>query len=229
MSSKEVLGVLNIFSPERESGLLEKEFMYEVARSLAENLALFHNRKVAREDYLTKLESRREFIADLKTAIREAENEKIYLAMLDVDDFSKVNANHGHLGGDYALTGLGRMLNALKGIDHGALVTSTGRYGGEEIGILIEGGDEKTACDIVDKLRRNVANNGFGESGINGTFTAGVSEYSPGMTIKDLIDRADRALYAGKNSGKNKVCFFDNKEEKIMKYDAGGYLYAVNA
>lgn len=121
---------------------------------------------------------------------------------LDVDNFKTINDTYGHSVGDEVLSGIARL--AMLGVrDTDPIV----RYGGEEILILLPGSDEDGATDVAERLRRTVAGHDWGRTsgGLRVTVSMGIAQRHPDESQKSWIDRGDRAMYAAKRAGKNRV------------------------
>ncbi|MCK5306006.1 MAG: diguanylate cyclase [Candidatus Omnitrophica bacterium] len=127
------------------------------------------------------------------------------LIMFDVDSFKEYNDTYGHLPGDKALRDLADIIRASnRKVDIGA------RYGGEEFMIILPETSAKGAQVLAEKIRRAVESYPFAgkKSKTEGrlTVSAGVAEYGKKMSKGKFIDKADKALYKAKRSGKNRVC-----------------------
>jgi diguanylate cyclase len=155
-----------------------------------------------RTDTLTRLGNRAYFNERLQEAIERfgRYQETFSLLLLDIDHFKKINDTHGHVVGDDVLQKLGAMLKgALRSSDHVA------RYGGEEFAMILMKNDEVTARSKATEILRAVAGHKFGS--VNSvTFSAGVAQIQPGDNAKTLVERADKALYLAKETGRNRVC-----------------------
>lgn len=123
-------------------------------------------------------------------------DECISVAMLDIDDFKKINDENGHYTGDLVLMYMGGKL--VKEIHEDDYVI---RYGGEEFVIILRNCKLEDACARMEQLRKDIEN--AKDSPISFTVSIGVSSYA-GDYSKTLQD-VDEALYKAKNSGKNKV------------------------
>ena len=127
---------------------------------------------------------------------------EISLAILDLDHFKRVNDTYGHMSGDQVIRALSHALMAgLRRID------LVGRYGGEEFGVILLDTPPERAGKVIDALRGRFADIAFETDGqaFSATFSAGVagSRGQPGADA--LIEAADRALYAAKRNGRNRV------------------------
>jgi len=126
----------------------------------------------------------------------------VSLVISDLDHFKSINDNFGHAAGDTVIVTFARFLRSAMAEHHVA-----GRIGGEEFAILLPGTNV-----VAARLFAEGARNAFASLPIDGMpetkrFTAsfGVAELTEGETIKDLMARADKALYIAKNSGRDCV------------------------
>lgn len=159
---------------------------------------------LVRVDQLTEALNRRGFDELFKResvrALRSGQT--MCLAMLDLDDFRQINATHGHLGGDAALCHVVAMARAtLRGSD------AVARFGGEEFVLLLPDTPFLEAMGTLERLRMRLSQRPLQHQGqaLTVTFSAGVARWRPGESQDELLTRADRALYAGKQAGKNRV------------------------
>jgi len=164
------------------------------------NLALAESR--AASDALTGLPNRRAADETLKRMMAHAGRRVSPLSavLLDLDHFKQVNDMHGHEQGDRALAAVGQILSStLRASDFAA------RYGGEEFLILLPDTNRAAAQDVAEKLRLAIA--GAEISGV-GSLTAsfGIAALPDDASeAEQLIRKADRALYAAKAAGRNRV------------------------
>jgi diguanylate cyclase (GGDEF)-like protein len=163
-------------------------------------------RERASRDGLTGLYNRREFDRLLQAAVAREERQqgRFALLLLDIDHFKRLNDTYGHPAGDGALRNTARLLEKhLRKGDQAA------RYGGEEFAAILPGADEKGARHLADRIRKAV-----GEA---------EQEMAPGQTVRvtvslglavwpddgqhpeTLLAAADRALYAAKEGGRDRV------------------------
>jgi diguanylate cyclase len=163
--------------------------------------------KEALSDPLTGLANRRAFDLALAQALSTADldGSNVALLMLDIDHFKAFNDTHGHAMGDNVLRLVAQVLtNHIKGRDLAA------RYGGEEYTIILLGADVAAATTVADQIRtllerRPLLNLNTGANLGVITCSIGVAVHRAGDPAANLIERADRALYAAKRSGRNKV------------------------
>ncbi|MCA1296515.1 diguanylate cyclase [Paenibacillus sp. alder61] len=169
------------------------------------NESLRMMREAAHRDFLTGLFNARafEFMMEQKTETSNRSSVPFTLLMLDIDYFKRVNDTYGHPAGDAVLA---QMADVLRGTfrpgDHIA------RKGGEEFAVIVDACDSEQIRIIAERLRRNVENHVFRlpeGTEIHITVSAGSATY-PDIDSHLLVDRADRALYEAKATGRNRVC-----------------------
>ena len=161
-------------------------------------------RRQAGTDELTALLSRR---ALLERAARWSEGVRArgrlpVLMLIDVDHFKRINDTRGHDAGDVVLRALAqRMRGQLR------RETLLGRYGGEEFLALVDAQDAEEALAVAGRLRAAVAATPFaiGEALLPVTVSVGVAPWPDGVDVAQAIARADRALYAAKHGGRDRV------------------------
>ena len=169
-------------------------------RHIAEATA--HIRHQAAHDQLTGLLIRSEVERRLAERLaRGNAKQQLVIALLDVDHFKRINDSYGHLGGDEVLRSLGSIIRRSLRDDEFA-----GRYGGEEILIVLDDGDE-FAAERVLNLHLAIRHDTFkaGRNPIAVTCSIGVAWASKGDNWETLIGRADAALYDAKNAGRDRV------------------------
>lgn len=163
-------------------------------------------RDLASRDYLTNLFNRRYFFENGPASLREASARALpsSIALIDVDNFKRLNDDYGHDVGDMALKAIARCLEqSVAGTDH--LVA---RLGGEEFGILLAGVDPSAALRMADHIRLDVsyATLTVGGETISLTVSIGVTALGDDHGFDHYISLADRALYKAKQGGRNRVC-----------------------
>src|SRR6056297_287295 len=163
----------------------------------------------ARTDALTGLANRRAFdqkMDELLNAYRKG-GRSFALALIDIDHFKSVNDNHGHQIGDHVLQQLaGKLNHELRA----ALIVA--RFGGEEFAVVLDG-PLRRAAEQMNQFRKDFAGQRIevGSLALEITMSIGVSEPRDDTVVAPIIRRADEALYAAKNIGRNRVYFHDGK------------------
>ncbi len=164
--------------------------------------------ELATKDFLTDLVNRRRFFEQLESAMAEARVKKIGLSvvMLDIDFFKRINDTFGHDSGDVVLKNTAlRVRELLRSSDCAA------RFGGEEFVLMLRETRIEAAMAIAEAVRGKIANVPFD---LVGTVSAsfGVAEWNQNEDGRALLNRADRALYIAKQSGRNRVVRADEDE-----------------
>lgn len=125
----------------------------------------------------------------------------IHLAVLDIDNFKKVNDTYGHRAGDAVLKNVS---SALK--NHIGLNDFVARYGGEEFAIIFTEKNTDVVFDLLERIRWQISQMKQEElKGQAVTISIGLSEYQPGTSKELLFAGADQSLYIAKKTGKNKT------------------------
>lgn len=166
-------------------------------------------------DHLTRLLNRRGLERTFSDALVacDAQARPLAVALLDVDDFKRLNDTLGHQVGDDALCHLaGVLATGLRPGDCAA------RYGGEEFVLLLAGAGARDAADAVRRLQHALAENVLlHRSGpVRMTFSAGVAEAYRGETFGQVLARADAAMYEAKRAGKNRVIVASSGERLVV-------------
>jgi diguanylate cyclase (GGDEF)-like protein len=194
--------------------LLGLFWRYQVAKLRARRLALekeFREREAllerATRDALTGLWNRPSILEFLSREMTHAQRTgtPLALALIDVDHFKQINDTYGHHGGDEVLRDLAQRLT--RAIRHNDWL---GRYGGEELMVVMPGLSYVGAATPIERLRECVADIPFRvrEFNVNLTVSIGMAWCeSTSDTTHDIISRADAALYAAKGSGRNRVVY----------------------
>ncbi|OWQ91604.1 hypothetical protein CDN99_09045 [Roseateles aquatilis] len=193
---------------QRTQGRLRDE--HDRASQLAERVEQLEGelRKLSSEvqtDQLTQIANRRGLISTFETerAKLERDPKPLALALLDIDNFKKLNDNLGHAAGDEALKSLAARVSGL--LRPGDKV---GRWGGEEFVLILPEAPLEEAQAVLLRLQRSLSASLFMHEGrdVFVTFSAGVTLFRLGETMEQALDRADEALYEAKRTGKNRAC-----------------------
>jgi diguanylate cyclase len=166
--------------------------------------AIEEQRKKAMHDSLTGLPNREFYQQRLEQELQRIKRYggKLSLMVCDVDLFKRINDNYGHLAGDKVLNIIAKSLQKnLRSSDFIA------RYGGEEFVALMPETSTAEAKIIAEKLRKKIERSPFNfkKEPIQITVSFGISEFAPGESADEVFSRADKALYAAKEKGRNQV------------------------
>ena len=156
-------------------------------------------------DQLTQIANRRGLIArfDVEQARQAHDGANLCVALLDIDNFKRLNDELGHAAGDTALKALAQAVSqALRPSD---LVA---RFGGEEFVVLLPDTPLDEASQILTRLQRGLSGSLFlhEERPVFVTFSAGVTAYRTAEPLEAALERADVGLYEAKRTGKNRTC-----------------------
>lgn len=217
-----LLGSLNLgsYKPNRFQKGSATDFLQHLAAVLATCLhtAIAHERlkQAGLTDALTGINNRRFFDQRLEEEISRNKRLETSLSCLfiDIDHFKVINDSFGHDVGDDVLKKVAELVRAqIRSIDVVA------RYGGEEFAILLGQSGEAKAIEIAERIRSIVANSQFhsGDISTNITVSVGISTINFRETNlqdtkligRQLLQRADKALYQAKQSGRDRVIFLD--------------------
>jgi diguanylate cyclase (GGDEF)-like protein len=158
-------------------------------------------------DPLTGAQTRQVMLRDLKREMQRARRSGTpgCLALADVDRFKAINDGHGHAVGDNVLSAVASLL-----IENLRPYDSVYRYGGEEFLLCLPDTGPEEARRVLERVRERVAGQpiGLGDGpgpGLAVTVSFGLTLMTPRRPLEELIDRADKALYAAKQGGRNRV------------------------
>jgi diguanylate cyclase (GGDEF)-like protein len=177
----------------------------QAAASLSTILMSERNKLLAVKDGLTGLSNRRSFTEELARSVKRQDRQggSFALVLLDIDHFKKLNDTFGHPAGDEALRKVAATLTSV--MREGDVAA---RYGGEEFAVILPGSDETGAMNLAERLREAIPKNPFIHEGTQLKITAslGVAVWpAAGKTPEAILSAADRALYAAKGAGRNRV------------------------
>jgi two-component system, cell cycle response regulator len=205
-----IIFVEQALEPSADLGLLEI-FANQAAIAI-ENVRLY---ELATVDDLTGLATRRHWLNRFDDALKQAlrYGQPLSVLMLDIDHFKAINDRYGHLAGNMVLSTLGKVLHQrVRGAD------LVGRFGGEEFAIALPQTEQQGAVIVAEALRQAVAQSHATYDGIGLKFHVSIgvssltaSEQSPyskehlEQTRLQLLEGADKALYAAKAQGRNTV------------------------
>jgi diguanylate cyclase len=198
---------------------VETEMVHSEAQIGVLQSRLDEARRLANRDHLTGLPNRRAFDELYARERREAvlAGETLCVAFCDIDHFKRVNDTHGHPAGDrvirYVAETLGRIADAK---------CHVARHGGEEFAVLLRGATLSDAWARLDAAREEIAHKRlinrandvpFGRI----TFSGGIADALAFKTKGDALKAADEALYAAKNSGRNRILIAGNLPQPLRE------------
>jgi len=192
-------------------------------RNLKRNEAALENalqevQRLAITDSLTGLYNRGHFSKIGEDEVRRAGRylRSLSAIMLDIDHFKRANDTYGHSVGDQILQGVAeRCRHELRGVD------VVGRYGGDEFVILLPENDLGDAAQVAERLRKSIAEMKLNTKKGSATVSAslGVATMDGKQTtLETLLSRADQALYAAKQSGRNRVRLKGKKPRRSSRH-----------
>jgi len=191
---------------------IQEEFQWRILNAVEQVFLITKIRDAANRDYLTNLYNRRYFFATATTAHRNAviDDVPMTVALLDIDLFKNINDTYGHDTGDSVLIEIAQKLNFW------FEEMTVARYGGEEFIILIPYMDSLNALNQLESFRRDIELNTFnkGPKQVFCTVSIGVCDsVSHQISLEEMINSADIALYEAKKRGRNQIIWHKEKEK----------------
>jgi diguanylate cyclase (GGDEF)-like protein len=179
---------------------------YEKIRKLNEELERANRELelIAAYDSLSGLLNRRSLFHRIAIEIERAIRLEVPLTglMIDIDHFKGINDNFGHQCGDLVIREIGtRLQGGLRKYDY------AGRYGGEEFFVVLSNSNDAQAATIAERFRKEMEECRFtcNSESLGVTVSIGLSTYRTGESQENWIERADRAMYQAKQSGRNRI------------------------
>lgn len=194
----------------------ESDLIMSLSTTSAQALASLTLYEISVSDETTGLFNKRYFMQTLSTEMKRSERYKQSFSLItfDIDDFKHLNDNYGHSQGDLVLKELGAIIrkSIREGIDMGS------RVGGEEFSVILPATDSEKAYAAAERLRRAVQLHWFPnfpeDTDEKITISLGVATFPRHAgDEKTLIEKADKAMYLAKRTGKNKVCMVEHLKE----------------
>lgn len=220
ISQGDVIGVLVIAADQQDGSLLESALVTTLAEQLSLAISNVTLRETLRHqstiDPLTGLYNRRFFDESLKRELARAQRSRsaCSVIMVDLDHFKRINDTYGHDGGDLVLKAAARTI-----VDRVRASDVVCRYGGEELVLMLPDCSAEEAAKCAESIRASLAelliqHQGQAIAGISASF--GVAQW-PGKANGDqeLLQAADRALYAAKKGGRNRVVVADGEGQAL--------------
>jgi len=192
-----------------ETGQNEVLLLRQKVESLESELK--ETQAVSMIDYLTKIPNRRSFEVELKKAESnyQRNNEDYAIIFFDIDFFKKINDTFGHDAGDKILVIFASILNKLT-----RDTDTIARYGGEEFVAIVRYKNTEELYTYINRIKNIITNNKFIylQNKIEVTFSAGVETRSDCKNENETVIKSDKLLYKAKNSGRDKIVFWNKKE-----------------
>lgn len=164
-----------------------------------DNMAL---EKQLLRDQMTGLYNHTAFYEFLDRCVKMKGDEPLTLAVVDIDDFKKVNDTYGHDNGDEVILTLSKIMQAHCGADNYVC-----RYGGEEFAVIFPNSREKEARQIMQNILDEFRNTHYDWHSGSISFSCGVFQCSAyRMNAEEFFQITDKLLYKAKHNGKNQVC-----------------------
>ncbi|MGO9108826.1 MAG: diguanylate cyclase [Thermoguttaceae bacterium] len=211
-STQEPEGVISAVARLIEANQSMQSQIKSVEEKLHEQAQLVEMKAAeARTDVLTGLPNRRAFDDKVAACFDEFQCSRRPFSLIlgDIDHFKKFNDTYGHQTGDEVLRGTARVLRQTA--RESDLIA---RYGGEEIAIVLPGTTAHEAIRALERVRQAVESACFRSptSELKVTMSFGIAELLPGEDVPALIRCVDTALYAAKQTGRNRGCWHDGRE-----------------
>jgi diguanylate cyclase (GGDEF)-like protein len=201
---KQIRDAQKTYNEQLENANRELKKANEIIRTQNEQLreVAFCLEQLSKTDALTELYNRRYMIEKLAEEVnRYRRNRKPFsIIIADIDDFKKVNDTYGHDCGDYIIKRTSQTLaDSIRDID------AVGRWGGEEFLILLPETVAEGAVVLAERIQKNVRQAvwTYNQAQILIRLTLGIATFDGETDLEAVIKQADRALYDGKNNGKN--------------------------
>jgi diguanylate cyclase (GGDEF)-like protein len=219
MVYSDVIGVINVTNKLADTGFTDEDV--ELLKAVADQAAVAINKaqlwEMAVTDSLTGLFVRRYFMVKFQEEFHRAErySKILSVVMADIDRFKKINDTYGHTTGDRVLKIIANFFQ--KNVRDVDIIS---RYGGEEFVILLPEADKEEAYTVSERLRKKLC-----ELEIDDlpklSISLGISSYpEDGGDIEMLIKKADAAMYAAKQSGRNRVVIYDKEMASLIREDS---------
>ena len=163
---------------------------------------------ISRTDELTQLPNRRDMQRTIEKEVERSKrlNRCFSIIFIDIDHFKNVNDTYGHAAGDAVLKSVASTIRTLL-----RKYDVLARYGGEEFLTLLPETEQNDAAHVAERFRKQIENQTIFFSGqeIKVTITLGVAQFDSNLGAEKCIQLADKALYEGKEHGRNKVIIWD--------------------
>jgi diguanylate cyclase (GGDEF)-like protein len=200
----EAVGVLLTIRNVTAESELQKKYEERKKESIVDGLTQLYN-KAYTEGMLLR---------SVKTVVRQGDSTKLSVVMCDIDHFKRVNDNYGHQAGDVVLATVAKILK-----EEARDTDLVGRFGGEEFICILNSTDMPGALVFCERFRKRIETSKIMHDGVHipvtismGTATSiktNLNGADPNVVMKDMVQRADTALYFAKANGRNRCCQFE--------------------
>lgn len=208
-TKNQLVGFLLLSAPMGSRGTYseyDKKLLFDISKLAA---IAIHNSlliDMTTTDIMTRLKLKHYFFTVISEQLATIPEEvPSTVLMLDIDHFKAINDTYGHTCGDIVLQKVAAAIQtSVRSSDLAA------RYGGEEFVVFLHNAGKELGMEVAERIRKSVENMKVEYEGVTITVTisVGVAEYdSEHDTLKQLVARADKALYVSKDSGRNRVSF----------------------
>jgi diguanylate cyclase (GGDEF)-like protein len=161
----------------------------------------------ARRDHLTGLYNRLGVSERYRQMLADASGKPVAIVLIDIDHFKSINDRFGHVEGDAVLAAFAALLQ------HNVREADlTGRWGGEEFLLIVRVSDARAAVELAEKLRTVIGSASFAHGRLTASFGVYFAETLPDK-LGPAISRADRALYAAKEQGRDRVVLHETPSD----------------
>lgn len=224
VSENNVIGYIVTKSTEDEISSQEIYYLQQLAKQTATTITrakvYAEILKYATLDALTGFYNRHQLEERVKQEVSHAKRKgnPLCAIMADIDYFKQVNDTYGHAAGDLVLKSISKIMRAqLREYDIAA------RYGGEEFVILLPNTTQREAKMVAERLRKAVFNKIIDIEKVNiknsiktlnVSISIGICEYNTKWKPEELVQNADRALYEAKDTGRNRIVFYNGEENQ---------------
>lgn len=159
-------------------------------------------------DALTGLPLRRALDESFEKQVLDDSNGQLYVLIIDIDHFKRINDTFGHLVGDAVLKAFAAKLQQCTRCYEPAY-----RFGGEEFIVILKAHHDEDACSSGLRLTQMIEQHEISVPpvSLHLTVTCGLTKARPGEPLHSVLERADEAMYLGKQSGRNRCMFADGK------------------
>jgi len=206
---KDVIGYLAASDVKKE----DEDKFYILAQQFLAGIRGAHLFKKVQEltitDSLTQISNRRYFLQRFKEEMERSKKFKLKCSflMVDIDHFKGFNDNYGHLVGDAILREITKTIQGnIRQIDF------MGRYGGEELSIILVETDKEQARFVAERIRQTIESRQIKvyDEELKVTISIGITTFPHDASDNQtLIERGDQALYQAKQTGRNRVCAYE--------------------